>query len=275
VSARAAVWIGNSIMPSANYKGVLTQLALAATDKGARVGVEVPEGCAVTWQANEVTAHRAQVSEKTVRRVVADAEARGIVRRERRYVRNPRWDEPGQPPKIRTTDLVWFDTNRAPYITPEDETAHASKARAGKRGGVASAQRRAAQQAAAALADVADQSPQAPALRGHLLGGSEDICLGAQRTLGVRAIPSSDPPVTGIDHSRDGTTDRTREPVENPESSAEVTTAAAAPSAEQPAAPVRLSSDEIRARALGYSRGRRPVLAAHARAADHPASGAA
>lgn len=110
MSWMAAGWVKHCRLGSANRKSVMLVIADYATENGDAVGVEVPEGSAVCWAGISEIAASAEVGESTVRRILTDLEAAGVIRRAKR---GRRWGIGG-----RTTDLIYIEYAR-PFMTLE------------------------------------------------------------------------------------------------------------------------------------------------------------
>lgn len=72
------------------------------TEDGRAVGVDIPEGWAVCWAGIDTIAAESEYQERTVRRVLDDMEAAGVIRRERRT------GDRG----YRQFDLIWVEHAR-------------------------------------------------------------------------------------------------------------------------------------------------------------------
>lgn len=95
-------WVKKSTLGSGPRKGVMLVIADYCNEEARQLGVLVPDGHAVCWAGVHQIAAEAEVSEKTVRRVLDDMEEAGIIRRERRH------DGRGW----RTYDLIWIEYAR-------------------------------------------------------------------------------------------------------------------------------------------------------------------
>lgn len=102
MSWMVSAWIKKSKLGSGTRKGVMLVVADYCTEKAENIGIAIPDGWAVCWAGVETIAAEAEVSERTVRRVLDDMEAAGIVRRERRT------DGRGW----RTFDFIWIEHAR-------------------------------------------------------------------------------------------------------------------------------------------------------------------
>jgi hypothetical protein len=266
MSWQASGWAKKCRTPSPTHKLALLVAADYATDKAGAIGLVVPDGSAVCWASIEEIALDCDVSPRTIGRIFADLERDGLIRRDRRYVRNPRVGQAGQPAMVRTTDAIWIDYARPYVIVPPDEKKIAAKARAGRAGGKVSAERRAARvagqqrmAAAAASLDPAGPGPAEPdpgSLTRHPAAPLGDILLAPQATPSVRAEPSGNLQITDRDHVGGATTDRARGAPQQPDVDPEVGRPNAAPAA---TAGPRRSPAQIRAAALARSRAdRRP-----------------
>lgn len=98
----ASGWVKKSTLGSGTRKAVMLVVADYSTEDAAAVRIVVPDGWAVCWAGLDVIAKDAEVNERTVRRVLDDMEAAGVVRRERRH------DEHGW----RAHDLIWLEYGR-------------------------------------------------------------------------------------------------------------------------------------------------------------------
>jgi hypothetical protein len=108
MSWMAAGWVSNSRFGSANRKVVMLVIAGYATEDASGIGIDVPEGWAVCWASVARIAADAELSPATVRRVLADMEAAGVIRRQHR---GRRFGIGG-----RTTDAIWVEYGR-PFFT--------------------------------------------------------------------------------------------------------------------------------------------------------------
>lgn len=102
MSWMASGWVKKSKLGSGTRKGVMLVVADYCTEDAKQLGVAVPEGHTVCWAGIDVIAVEAEVSERTVRRVLEDMEAAGVIRRERRH------DGRGW----RVHDLIWLEYGR-------------------------------------------------------------------------------------------------------------------------------------------------------------------
>jgi len=102
MSWMASGWVKKSTLGSGTRKAVMLVVADYCTEDAAALRIDVPDGWAVCWAGLDVIAKDAEVNERTVRRVLDDMEAAGVVRRERRH------DEHGW----RAHDLIWLEYGR-------------------------------------------------------------------------------------------------------------------------------------------------------------------
>jgi DNA-binding transcriptional MocR family regulator len=91
-------------------KSVLMHLANYATHDESQAGVAI--GSTVCWPSIHTLAIELGLSTSTVKRVLRELAAAGIIRREHR---TRTWGTGG-----RTSDLIWLDTNRAPIDLPDN-----------------------------------------------------------------------------------------------------------------------------------------------------------
>lgn len=108
MSWMAAGWVSNSRFGSANRKVVMLVVAGYSTEDASGIGIDVPEGWAVCWASVARIAADAELSPATVRRVLADMEAVGVIRRQHR---GRKFGIGG-----RTTDAIWIEYAR-PFVT--------------------------------------------------------------------------------------------------------------------------------------------------------------
>lgn len=214
MSWQAAGWAKKCRPHSPTHKLALIVAADYASEKAGAIGITVPDGWAVCWAGIDEIAADCGVSPRTVIRLFADLERDDFIRRDRRYARNPRWGQPGQPKTVRTTDAVWFNYAR-PYVTaPPDEAKRSAKARAGRLGGKVSAARRAAERetaraaqdiAAAAVSEALggppDAPPEPPPQVTPCLALGDNV-IGPQVTPSFTAKPTVEPPVNRQNLSR-------------------------------------------------------------------------
>jgi hypothetical protein len=102
VSWMVSGWVKKSRLGSGSRKGVMLVVADYCTEDAKQIGVEIPEGHAVCWAGIDVIAAEAEVSERTVRRVLDEMEEAGVIRRERRH------DARGW----RVHDVIWVEYAR-------------------------------------------------------------------------------------------------------------------------------------------------------------------
>jgi ribosomal protein S25 len=104
MSWMAAGWVKHCRLGGASRKAVMLVIADYATENGDAVGVDVPEGSAVCWAGIAEIAANAEVGASTVRRILADLEGAGVIRR---MHRGRRWGIGG-----RSTDLIYIEYAR-------------------------------------------------------------------------------------------------------------------------------------------------------------------
>ncbi len=85
-------------------KAVLLVTADYANDDKGPDGEPVPDGWAICWASLDLIADGAEVSERTVRRIYADLEAAGVIKRKRRHDRRG----------YRISDAVWLPIGTLP-----------------------------------------------------------------------------------------------------------------------------------------------------------------
>jgi hypothetical protein len=107
----AAGWVSNSRFGSANRKLVLLVVAGYATEDASAIGIDVPDGWAVCWASITRIAEDAELSPATVRRVLGEMEAAGVIRRQHRGRKTGFGG--------RTTDAIWVEYGR-PFVTQTD-----------------------------------------------------------------------------------------------------------------------------------------------------------
>lgn len=107
----AAGWVSNSRFGSSNRKLVMLVVAGFATEDASAIGITVPEGWAVCWASITRIAADAELSPSTVRRVLADMETAGVIRRQHRGRKHGFGG--------RTTDAIWVEYAR-PFFTRMD-----------------------------------------------------------------------------------------------------------------------------------------------------------
>lgn len=247
MSWQASGWAKKCRTASPTHKLVLLIVADYATDKAGAIGITVPDGHAVSWAGIDEIALDCDMSPRTVIRVLADLQRDDFIRRDRRYVRNPRYGQCDQPQMIRTTDAIWIDYSRAYVTSRPDEARHAAKVRAGRAGGRVSAKVRADRRAALdaqmkAAADSLNPPPGPPpdpaeggSLTCHPASALDDILLGAQVTPSFTAEPTGNLQITDRDSVALSATDRACEAPEKDHPSQLVETpAGTAPSSRAP-----------------------------------------
>jgi hypothetical protein len=139
MSWTATAWIAGCKLGGPRRKGVMLAVADCASEDLTQLGITVEPGWSCCPAGLDRIAEKAEVSRATVKRVLADMVAAGVIRREVRY---RTYGDGG-----RTSDLLWIETAR-PYVTvapdfraPRREVSEAHLA-ASRRGGLASAERR-------------------------------------------------------------------------------------------------------------------------------------
>jgi hypothetical protein len=139
MSWKATAYISRCQLGSRTRKVVMLFVADAANEDLSQLGVAPREGWSCCPAGLKTIATGAEVSRATVKRVLADMEAAGLIVRESRY---RTWGDGG-----RTSDLIWVETARLPMTIPSDfraprrEVSEAHR-EASRRGGRASAQAR-------------------------------------------------------------------------------------------------------------------------------------
>lgn len=111
MSWAAAAWVSGSRFGSANRKLVMLVVAGYATEDASAIGITVPEGWAVCWASIARIAADAELSPATVRRVLSDMEAAGVIRRQHRGRKHGFGG--------RTTDAIWIEYGRL-FVTRTD-----------------------------------------------------------------------------------------------------------------------------------------------------------
>lgn len=189
-------WIKKSRLGSGPRKGVMLVVADYCTEDGRQVGVEIPEGWAVCWAGIDLIAAEAEVSERTVRRVLDDMEAAGVIRRDRRH----------DPRGYRTYDFIWVEYARAfaDLAGWSPDTAYRSDSPVGDAG---------SGNGLSAPVDNPDSGPRLPdsqvpptGLPRHRLPDSHD----RPPHPPIRNNPQEEPPTNHQDHLGNVRTDRTR-----------------------------------------------------------------
>jgi hypothetical protein len=116
MSWKANAWIQGCRIGGGNTKAIMYTVANFCTEKAGAIGVEVPEGHSVCWASVEEIADDAECSSRTAKRILADMESHGVIRRTRRH----------GPYGHRTTDLIWIEWSR-PYIVLPAPSAERAK----------------------------------------------------------------------------------------------------------------------------------------------------
>jgi hypothetical protein len=182
----AAGWVKNSRFGSANRKVVMLVIADYATEDASEIGIDVPEGWAVAWVSIARIADDAELSPATVRRVLADMQAAGVIRREHR---GRRFGFGG-----RTTDAIWIHFGRS-FVTQSDLALNLSGKPVDDPDPVS---------------EPDETAPTAEPVSAQIQGGYRSHPQGGYRSPGERAEPTEEPPTNRQDHPRYVTPDRAR-----------------------------------------------------------------
>ena len=184
MSWAVSAWVKKSKLGSGTRKCVMLVVADYCTGDAKNIGVEIPDGWAVCWAGVDTIAVEAEVSERTVRRVLDDMEALGVIRRERR----------NDPRGYRTFDFIWVEYARRFADLTESDESNRTESPVGRA------------PADSGPVDNAEESPVSPDSEASL----PDSLTGLPDSLSapIRNNHQLEPPTNRQDHLGDVTTDR-------------------------------------------------------------------